>query len=199
MNDFLRGIRNNGKANHYDKNNRNPQYNGNPQYRGNEKPVNGNLKKNSQYKNDTARLANLLEETLPEIKAVMESISENQKRLAEAEIRRAKAEERKAEVMESFAESIKSLLESGFFLPLNNTESQTVSPFKCEKGDIEKTSGSDRKIVLDMIFSMREKGATFDQIASCLDEKNIPTFSGKGKWHAQTIHRICRKEQTVQA
>lgn len=39
---------------------------------------------------------------------------------------------------------------------------------------------------------MRDEGATYGQIADRLEGEEIPTFSGKGKWHAQTIHRICQ-------
>ena len=46
--------------------------------------------------------------------------------------------------------------------------------------------------ILETMQSMREHGATFSQIADHLTHKGIPTFSGKGKWHAQTIHRLCK-------
>ncbi len=46
--------------------------------------------------------------------------------------------------------------------------------------------------ILDMIQSMRNQGSTFAIIADYLKEKGIPTFSGRGEWHAQTIHRLCK-------
>ena len=46
--------------------------------------------------------------------------------------------------------------------------------------------------ILTMIQNMRDQGATFAVIAEYLREKGIPTFSGRGSWHAQTIHRLCR-------
>ena len=46
--------------------------------------------------------------------------------------------------------------------------------------------------VLATMKSLRDKGATFAQIADHLTQKGIPTFSGKGQWHAQTIHRLCK-------
>jgi len=46
--------------------------------------------------------------------------------------------------------------------------------------------------ILDMMHSLRQQGKTFSQIADHLIEKGIPTFSGKGHWHAQTIHRLCK-------
>ena len=50
-----------------------------------------------------------------------------------------------------------------------------------------------REAVMDIINSMRAESATFGQIASRLIELGQPTFSGRGEWHAQTIHRLCNK------
>ena len=46
--------------------------------------------------------------------------------------------------------------------------------------------------ILSLIRSMREKEATFAAIADHLKERGIPTFSGRGEWHAQTVHRLCK-------
>ncbi len=46
--------------------------------------------------------------------------------------------------------------------------------------------------VLDIIKTMRRDRATFATIAAYLKKKRIPTFSGRGEWHAQTIHRLCK-------
>lgn len=46
--------------------------------------------------------------------------------------------------------------------------------------------------ILEIMQGLRDQGATFAQIAEHLTEKGIPTFSGKGHWHAQTIHRLCK-------
>ncbi|MBA3010794.1 MAG: hypothetical protein FP812_11195 [Desulfobacula sp.] len=51
-----------------------------------------------------------------------------------------------------------------------------------------------RDAIMDIIQSMREEGATFDQIATRLVDLGQPTFSGRGEWHAQTIHRLCSKK-----
>jgi len=51
-----------------------------------------------------------------------------------------------------------------------------------------------REAVMDIIRSMRAKNATFDQVASHLIALSQPTFSGRGEWHAQTIHRLCNKK-----
>ncbi len=51
-----------------------------------------------------------------------------------------------------------------------------------------------REAVMDIIHTMRSGGATFDQVAARLIELGQPTFSGRGEWHAQTIHRLCNKK-----
>lgn len=51
-----------------------------------------------------------------------------------------------------------------------------------------------RDKVMGIIQSMRDEGATFDQVAKRLVDLGQPTFSGRGEWHAQTIHRLCSKK-----
>lgn len=61
--------------------------------------------------------------------------------------------------------------------------------------DTEADNGKilDRDEVMNIIQTMREEGATFDKVAARLTELGQPTFSGRGEWHAQTIHRLCNK------
>ena len=51
-----------------------------------------------------------------------------------------------------------------------------------------------REAIMEIIQTMREDGATYDQVASRLIELGQPTFSGRGEWHAQTIHRLCSRK-----
>lgn len=51
-----------------------------------------------------------------------------------------------------------------------------------------------RDEVMDIIESMRDQGATYDQVAQHLVDLGQPTFSGRGEWHAQTIHRLCSRK-----
>ncbi|OQY13015.1 MAG: hypothetical protein B6I31_02130 [Desulfobacteraceae bacterium 4572_19] len=51
-----------------------------------------------------------------------------------------------------------------------------------------------RNEIMDVINTMRVKKATYDEIAKYLVSLNLPTFSGRGEWHAQTIHRLCKKK-----
>ncbi|MBF0377223.1 MAG: hypothetical protein HQK72_07045 [Desulfamplus sp.] len=52
-----------------------------------------------------------------------------------------------------------------------------------------------REEIIEIINSMRAKGKTFDEVAQHLIDLGQPTFSGRGVWHAQTIHRICTRDE----
>ena len=52
-----------------------------------------------------------------------------------------------------------------------------------------------REEIIEIINSMRAKGKTFDEVAQHLIDLDQPTFSGRGVWHAQTIHRICTRDE----
>lgn len=56
------------------------------------------------------------------------------------------------------------------------------------------TERLDRDAVMEIIYNMRAEGATFDQVAHHLISLGQPTFSGRGEWHAQTIHRLCNEK-----
>jgi hypothetical protein len=51
-----------------------------------------------------------------------------------------------------------------------------------------------REAIMNIIHTMRKEGATYDQVADRLMKLGQPTFSGRGEWHAQTIHRLCSKK-----
>jgi hypothetical protein len=56
------------------------------------------------------------------------------------------------------------------------------------------TSLLPREEIMNIIQTMRNEGATYDQIAKHLVDLGQPTFSGRGEWHAQTIHRLCSRK-----
>lgn len=66
--------------------------------------------------------------------------------------------------------------------------------------DIPSPVSRDKKVLsreeaMETIYRMRDQGATFNKIAEHFINNNQPTFSGKGKWHAQTIHRLLQKHK----
>lgn len=66
-----------------------------------------------------------------------------------------------------------------------------ASPSPAESSSGETAELMPREEIMDIINSMREQGATYDQVAKHLIDLGQPTFSGRGEWHAQTIHRLC--------
>jgi hypothetical protein len=122
-------------------------------------------------------------ETILAIRDFLKEISEKQERLA-------MAEERKAGALESIVEFLKSAKEIPFLI---NSETQTVeTKIQGRKIRSKKYADPNRRKVLDIISSMREKNATYQEIAKKLELENLKTFSGRGKWHAQTVHRLCQ-------
>lgn len=194
MNEFLKSLRANKE-----KQRRGRGYNqysqgggGNPQYR-NENPQYRNEGRNGGKGNGrpvpapTDRVAELLNETLPQLKALVETLAEHQRSLIDTGERRADAEERRARAMESIAESLQYLVGAGT-LALPDAE----RPVEVRPASASAVNRPDRDSVLSIVFSMRDEGATYGQIAAHLDSLHIPTFSGKGRWHAQTVHRVCK-------
>jgi hypothetical protein len=202
MSEFLQNLR--AKQNkRYDGNRRqypNPQY----QDRRNEK----DNRKNQGVATAVETLSFALVENLPGIKILLEGICENQKRLADAEDRRARAEERKAAVLESIFDYAKQYFNSGMNLSGTTSPEMTaenpadvemfskdtaVEPEPTVEFENMEAFFPGREEVLAMISEMREKGSTYDQIAKHLQMEKIPTFSRKGQWRGQTVHRLYQK------
>ncbi len=79
---------------------------------------------------------------------------------------------------------------SRFSDSLNAVQTDSSNFASMGKGPHELKS---RKEIMDIIYSMRDEGATFDQVAKYLSDLGQPTFSGRGEWHAQTVHRLCNR------
>ncbi len=205
MNDFLQSIRNGN----YSKDNR-QRYN-QQKPRRNYDNGNGNYNRGNtnerkfRPKNDTP----INDETLKSIKSALETIALNQTSAIEIASRRAEAEERKAAAFEFIASNF------GDFTPAKPEKVETVATIVKSETEIiheepkekvpEQASLKSYEIiknapntemnkdeVLAMILSMRNDGSTYNEIASHLVSLDLPTFSGRGKWHAQTIHRLCQ-------
>ena len=61
--------------------------------------------------------------------------------------------------------------------------------FETQAASIDDQS-MDRDSVMTLIKSMRERDLSYANIAYELENMGIPTFSGKGKWRGQTVHRL---------
>ena len=215
MDDFLQTIRNNSKDKRYNKNRRNYDGNNGYNHASNENRRNANEKRTKSYRGNGA-LDTVKNETMVAVKDLLTELVAAQKRSHEVEERRAAAEERKADAMEAIAVYLKNLAGGGQPLSAENQgdipfeknrfaenrstdicaddENQEIALSIGENSAAESPASLNHDDVLQMIRSLREEGATYEFIAQQLTAKNIPTFSGRGEWHAQTIHRLCRKK-----
>lgn len=123
---------------------------------------------------------------IPEILENLTTISELMERLVISTESLNKVKVKQSEVMTDFFTTLQSMMNTAPKEP----ETHTGSP----RATTSYASGTHytKDEILSMIRDMRDQGATFAIIADYLQEKGIPTFSGRGEWHAQTIHRLCK-------
>jgi len=139
------------------------------------------------------------QELVPTFKKMMEEITENYKRIAVANERRALAHERQVEILESIAShlGIPNLPEK--ITPVETmVEENTDSLSASELDDVESNDSEpvtslefDKKKILDTILEMRKNKVSYGKIAQYLRSHGVPTFSGRGTWHGQTVSRLC--------
>lgn len=197
MNDFInKKMRSPGNTDNrrFDRNRR--SY-GNPQYKGNDRSTNRDRKKGHQKTQDFDRLKVVLQEIFPDMHAFVSETNDFHNRMAQACERQAEAEERQAQALEKIAAHLDRLRVEGSAASTDNTDDATTSSSPSALSQSDNNSNavqepSDKIEVVEVIRNLRTQGATFGEIAAHLREQDVPTFSGKGTWHAQTIHRICK-------
>lgn len=192
--------------------------NGYSQYNGTEKRQ-GNDRRSKGYRDNQSAIT---KETLSTLKHLLEDIVDNQELLVQNSERRAVAEERKASAIEDMVHYLKEIsigklaiqpehldLEFGdeideeeeWVLAEDDSEAIEEEPkpvaakaktVKRRKKRAKKAVDPLKEEVMGIIFTMRDNGSTYDQIASHLKDAGYDTFSGRGQWHAQTIHRLCQ-------
>jgi len=120
-------------------------------------------------------VADFLRVITPLLKQFLNDMREYEKRICDTKERQAKAEMRTIQAVSDIVRILK-------------TESFYSS--KRNKKNSPKVLNEHKKKVVKIITEMRAKGETLEQIATYLDKEKISTFSGRGEWHAQTVHRI---------
>ena len=102
------------------------------------------------------------------------------------------AEERKASALEAIVEHMQS--EKGISLHVKGEMAggHKIIPRQKRKRRAKKFDDPNRIRVMQIISSMRKKNETYQDIADRLEKEDLKTFSGRGKWHAQTVHRLCQ-------
>jgi hypothetical protein len=122
-----------------------------------------------------------LKDNIAQIATCLERLVDNQERLAGAEM------EKNAAIGE-FLQNLNQVLTERILPMLSaGPGSEDRQPTRTRNG-----SPHTKEEVIAMIRTMRDKRSTFAEIADHLKSQGIPTFSGRGEWHAQTIHRLCK-------
>jgi hypothetical protein len=206
MDDFLHNLRT-GKNKPFDRNRKQFDNNGykSPERHG----PNDNRRKDAFQRSPPV-------DHFPAIKILLGDITDGQRRQAEIDDRRATAEERIASALERIATGFfeKNLAAASVAGPENETGRdsrivpKTVKPARVSKSaapdaipgavktDIAADAikpGMDRESVLERIGAMRKEQFSYEKIARTLEAQGIPTFSGKGAWHSQTVSKLCHQ------
>lgn len=61
-----------------------------------------------------------------------------------------------------------------------------------EEESIATTPAADRQVIAERVQTLHEDGLSFTAIAARLNQENIPTVSGSGKWHHGAVKRLLR-------
>ncbi len=142
----------------------------------------------NEEKTDPA--ADILSEIIPVIKTSMDQMNSCMERMANYQESLVNARIKQYEGMEKFLDHLNNFIKD-MTRTIPDKNSLSDFPSKDTANHTPQTHHSKDEVIA-MIKSMRKKRATFAEIAQDLKDKGIPTFSGRGEWHAQTIHRLCR-------
>ncbi|MFA6011446.1 MAG: hypothetical protein WC799_15780 [Desulfobacteraceae bacterium] len=160
----------------------------------------GNDRRNEQAQTQgkpTSSLYAKIEDFLPTLQTLLETITENQQSLIDLKKSQAASGEEMASAFKAIAALLQNLHSpSSKPSPLETKESDesqsSLTVEELEKTEM-KSSADEKRDIIRIMKKLRKKGGTYKEIAYFLNENKIPTFSNKGHWHAQTIHRLCSR------
>lgn len=132
-------------------------------------------------------LAENINQILPVLNENISSIAVSMERIAEANEYISESKVEQSNVITDLLRGLNDLVTSADFAPPEKPETVKYAATSYENG-----TRYTKEEILSIIQEMRKEGETFASIAGYLTEKGIPTFSGRGDWHAQTIHRLCK-------
>ncbi len=214
MNDFLHSLRGN-KDKRFDRNRRTYE---SPSYRSNDRMNNSDKRKKGPYRsqqNEQTQAYAAINKLLPTIKALLESQTEDRKKLIEAEERKAAAMESIASLLKQLSggatdalpvlESIESFCENDACEPVGEESSLVPEDAEMQADEQgvdteeekpaaevgQQTAMQRDKLVL-RIQALREQGFSYEKIARHFEENQIPTISGRGKWRGQAVSKLCQ-------
>ena len=194
MDDFLHNLRS-GKLKHPDRGRRDyTDYKG-PQRRG------GNERRKPDY------YAKVTSENFALVKVSLDALADHQKRIADAMAARKKTDARIADALETIAAMLGRHWGYEKDLPrvsepieaepaLNGDAGDSIVPGEVVDGFAStgtgnrKISDNDKPRMLGIITAMRTDGDSWEKIARHMDERNIPTVSGKGKWRGPAVKKF---------
>lgn len=182
MNDFLKKMRNSGKKKtslvrkNMDSNYVTPEEQRIPKERRSAFNRSSSIPQKKARKQEIRDLIPVIAENTTQLVKEMGRIATVSEMIMESQIRQ-------QNTMADFFESLKALM------------AHRQSPDDMQRATTSYASGTHytKDDIISIINRMRDQGATFATIAEYLSDKGIPTFSGRGHWHAQTIHRLCKQ------
>ncbi len=210
MDDFLHKLRSNNKR--FDNNSR--QHNN--KHKNSFERQNRNRRHEGYGKNRSDKLFDIIGEIIPDIQYFLEENTRRNQQMLEIEEHRVAIEEQKIQALHSIATSITQLAgnatkNSSTGSSIMNGE-ESIVEFPPDPSMAQKniqTKGADsmasslqkqkvpfnmgREDVMNLIIALRKEGNSFKQVSLYLEEQNVPTFSGKGKWHAPTVANLLKK------
>lgn len=195
MNEFLQNLRSSQKS--YSNGNR-KNYDGhyypNRDRRGD---FNRRTDTRRQPGKETSPLSDVLVDLMPLVKELVPKFLETFERIAESKEKMILAEERKTEALEKITTSLAEMASSKPQPLAQAVTVQDAPELPLNKETVHKSAEKNRKNVIEIIKTMRDENCTYDHIAQYLTEQQYPTFSHRGEWHAQTVHRLFKKGYPV--
>ncbi len=105
--------------------------------------------------------------------------------------------------LERIAKALEALVEQGKGGEWVKGTKEDIEPIKVAvstksrmlniESEAERTSSAThKKAVITTMKRLKKKGCTYKEIADKLNEEDVKTFGGNGKWWAQTVHRLCK-------
>lgn len=194
MDDFLHNLRS-GKLKQQDRGRRDyTDYKG-PQRRA------GNERRKPDY------YAKVTSENFALVKNSLDALTDHQKRIADAMAARKQTDARIADALETIAamlgrhwgyekdlprvsEPIEVEPEPNGDPGDSNVPGKVVDGFAGIGTGNRKISDNDKPRLLGIITAMRADGDSWEKIARHMDERDIPTVSGKGKWRGPAVKKF---------
>lgn len=148
-----------------------PKNNRGNQKQGTKKQV--NQKQGTQNAKPRLSLAKVLQDLAPSVANYLEKSADNQQKIIDADMRIANSVSKIAEGFDSETPNIKLNIYPG---PMRRKS--------------KKSHNTHHQRVKKIIMKMRKQLKTYEEIAQFLEKEDIPTFTKRGRWHAQTVHRL---------